>query len=69
MKGQKLNAFLDVEGITLVDATGINTEVPACPEHGEALIHEYRPARGGGKKSGYWRCPISNHVYMMKYPS
>jgi hypothetical protein len=48
----------------LVDVTGTIPEVPACPEHGEALIPEFRTVRQG-KQAGYWRCPIANKVYII----
>lgn len=51
----------------LIDVTGLIPEVPACPEHGEALIPEFRTVRQG-KQAGYWRCPISNKIYIIKAP-
>ena len=62
----ELNQALRAQGYVLEDVTGINPEVPACPLHGEALIPEHRLSSNGAKQAGYWRCPITNKVFMMK---
>ncbi len=49
----------------LVNVTGRDPLVPASPMHPSvALVPEPRIGRGGKHITGYWRCPISNKVYI-----
>ena len=55
--------------MTLIDVTGQEKLVPACPVHPGVALIPYSIPKLQGEILGYWRCPVGHKVYRDDSPN